>query len=222
MQQPPTINNGKKPDEPYNAVLGFWLPSESPYGNFQLKQMKLSGRIDELNRKIAESFSYWDACHSQQMLPVGYLERHTLLNEEIIYHMRRIFDELISLIWCLEQHQSSGVWPSEIVTDSIGRAMKVLSEEPTKLKLFSSYVDLMKTLNSVSNAYKHSFVNTDYNVIGRDEPCVHALDLKNNKLESAPKFYSISLGVLVNDFDDMYQDAMAWLKAYSVQNLPKP
>ncbi len=44
------IDNGKSPDEPYNASLGFWLPPDTPYGNFGLKLMKLCDRIDKANR----------------------------------------------------------------------------------------------------------------------------------------------------------------------------
>jgi len=42
------IVNGKKPGEPYNEVLSFWLPPDSPYGNLQLKYMKIILRLDEV------------------------------------------------------------------------------------------------------------------------------------------------------------------------------
>ena len=59
MRSVPIINNGKKPDEPYNARLGFWLPAATPFGNFQLKLLKLSQRIDETNRRLREAFEFW-------------------------------------------------------------------------------------------------------------------------------------------------------------------
>ena len=51
------VKNGKDPDDLYNASLGFWLPPNTPYGNLQLKYMKIICRIDEANRKIADNVS---------------------------------------------------------------------------------------------------------------------------------------------------------------------
>ena len=31
------IDNGKHPEDAFNAKLTFWLPTDSPYGNFQQK-----------------------------------------------------------------------------------------------------------------------------------------------------------------------------------------
>jgi len=53
------IDDGKSPDEPYDARLGFWLPPNSPYGNFSIKLMKLRERRDEANRRLAESCDFW-------------------------------------------------------------------------------------------------------------------------------------------------------------------
>ncbi|GEM_PF-3669480 len=108
------IDNGKKPDEPYNAALGFWLPPDSPYGNFQLKYMKIIQRLDEANRKINESLYFWNNCRVKGILPTGALERHVFANEEAIYMLRRAADELVSLIWCLSEHEENGNYPNKI------------------------------------------------------------------------------------------------------------
>jgi hypothetical protein len=50
-----SIDNGKSPGEPYNVGLAFWLPTDSPYGNFNLKLMKLCQRLDEANRRLIDN-----------------------------------------------------------------------------------------------------------------------------------------------------------------------
>jgi len=58
------IENGKKPEKLHNASLGYWLPPNSPYGNFQLKFRKIIQRLDEANRKIIDSYKFWQECKS--------------------------------------------------------------------------------------------------------------------------------------------------------------
>ena len=81
---------------------------------------------------------------------------------------------------------------------------------------------MLTELNGIANAFKHSFVNSDVNVTGRDEPCVYALSLDRNKLASGIQFHSVSLVWLAKAFTDFYKDGMDWLRAFSEQNIPRP
>ena len=210
------IDNGKKPDEPYNAALGFWLPPDSPYGNFQLKYMKIIQRLDEANRNITNSHSYWTLCRTGGMFPTGSLERHVFANESLIYMLRRAADELISLISCLSKYEKEGVYPSKIKVDRLGAV--VAQSEEARHEAFAEHVEVMELLNDISNAFKHSFINSDHTVIGADEPRVHALGLAYNKRAAAPKFYDISLASLVEKYNDFYQSCVSWLSSYSERN----
>lgn len=214
----PIVNNGKQPDEAYNASLSFWLPVDTPYGNFTLKLMKISGRIDDINRCIIESYAFWEVSRKNQMLPLSIFERHVFATEKVVYHMRRTCDELISLIWCLSNWEELNEWPQEIDTDDIFSALDSKQNNPAILTVFSIHSDMMHTLNNISNAFKHSFINTDLSLLGANEPCIHALGLKQNKLNSQAAFHNVSLPQLIIDFDKMYQDAFNWLKNFSLEH----
>ena len=214
------IDNGKSPDEPYNARLGFWLPPDSPYGNFTLKLMKLCERIDEANRRLTESHDFWEQARVEGIIPNNALQRHSYANEQAIYLLRRSADEMISLIWCLSEWQTKGNCPEKIKIDSIG-ALLALSPEQY-LRPCSQHIRMLTELNGIANAFKHSFVNSDVNVTGRDEPCVYALSLDRNKLASGIQFHSVSLVWLAKAFTDFYKDGMDWLRAFSEQNIPRP
>lgn len=74
---------------------------------------------------------------------------------------------------------------------------------------------MLQLLNEVSNAFKHSFVQSDISLLGRDKPCVHALALDRNKLDAGIEFYSVSLRDLVGGFNAFYSAALSWLEEFS-------
>lgn len=210
------VENGKAPDDPYNASLGFWLPPDSPYGNLQLKYMKIIWRLDEANRKISDSWGFWAVCSNGGMLPTGALERHVFSNEEAVYMLRRAGDELVSMIWLLTKYENDGAYPSKIKIDCLGAA--VSQSEDARLSVFSSHVELMHMLNDIANAFKHSFINSDHTLLGSEEPRIHALSLAYNKLNADAVFYDIPVDVLVKKYNEFYKDCVKWLSEYSERN----
>lgn len=216
MRNPIFIDNGKRPEEPYNAALGFWLPPNSPYGNFQLKYMKVVQRIDESNRLIAESYDHWNSCQTGDFVPIGAFERHVFANESAVYMLRRAADELISLVWCLSKYESDGVYPTKIKIDCLGAV--VAQNQESRHEAFKNHVDLMEILNEISNAFKHSFINSDHSLIGATEPRVYALGLAYNKLSAKPEFYDISLSSIVGKYNEFYKSCISWLSSYSERN----
>lgn len=207
------IDNGKSPDEQWNARLGFWLPPDSPYGNLQLKLMKLCQRLDEANRRLSDSLIYWEEARTEGRLPTNAHERHVYANEQAIYLIRRAADEMIALIWCLAEWERKDTYPNEIKVDCIGAVLG--QPDGRRLEPCRNNVQVLKALNEVANAFKHSFVQSDITLIGRDEPCVHALSLDDNKLASGVKFHNFSLAWLVKEFSTFYKEGIDWLRAFS-------
>ena len=217
------IDNGKSPSELYNASLGFWLPPDSPYGNLTLKLMKLCERIDEANLRLTESCAFWEQARADGTPPNNASQRHTYANEQAIYLLRRSADEMIALICCLYKWEANHIYPRRIKIDSIGTLLLRLEQFPDQhLKPCSQHVPLLTVLNEISNAFKHSFVNSDISIIGRDEPLIFALSLDDNRLVSGTKFHSVSLLWLAKAFTDFYKDCMDWLRAFSQRNLSPP
>ena len=66
----------------------------------------------------------------------------------------------------------------------------------------------MGRLNEISNAYKHSFINSEVTLLGRDEPVVFALALKYNRLDKSPQFHSVALSDVVQQFSGFYERAV--------------
>ena len=109
----------------------FWLPTTN-FGNFQLKYIRIIQRIDEANRRVIESYKYWDdAINNVQFA----FERHTFAYEQALYLVRKIFDELISMISVLEYFEKNNKYPIEIKYDCIG---KVINETKNKPDIFKN------------------------------------------------------------------------------------
>jgi hypothetical protein len=207
------IDNGKTLDEHWNAKLGFWLPPVTPYGNLTLKLIKLSARIDMLNKQVLEAAQLWKAFLSDPMTAGRAFDFHGFAIEHAVYHMRRAADDMIGMIWLLDAWQQRGDYPKSIEVDCIGALLH--DGGFARGSVFAPHLDGLRVLNDVSNAYKHSFLNTDHNTVGQNEPCVLALHLKDNKLASDLKFYSVSLPDMVGRYNAMYQDAFGWLRKFS-------
>jgi len=217
---PAQVDNGKAPDDPVNAKTMLRLPTDTPFGDLTLKFMKLRWRVDEANRRLAASYRSWQVCRTGKLasppgaMPPGAYEQHIYANEEAVHHMRRSADEIIAMLWTMNYWKERGEWPSRIEVDSIAVALS--PEHRGRLSLCVRHEPLLRRLNEIANAYKHSFVNSDITILGRDEPCVHALGLERNRLEAGARFHNIRLAKLVSDFSSFYGDAIAELAKYQV------
>ena len=137
-----------------------------------------------------------------------FLSSHLFLQEEIVYWLRQAADELISLASVLEEWQRTGTCPETVPIDCIGSL--VVSGNITYNAEILRFLD---TSNNVSNAFKHSFINTQVSIIGAEEPVVYALGLKRNKLSNAPSFYQVTLASLINGFNVFFASIKQELKA---------
>ena len=108
----------------------------------------------------------------------------------------------------LEEWQRTCICPETVPIDCIGSL--VASGNTTYNAEILRFLD---TLNNVSNAFKHSFINTQVNLIGAEEPVVYALGLKRNKLSYAPSFYQVTLASLINGFNVFFASIKQELKA---------
>lgn len=189
------------------------LPPDSPFGNLGLKAVHLVNRLIHANRRLDETEAMWKALLDQ---PAPSADdpgmHHRFSADEVAVHLRRATDELIRLLWLLRERASYGEWPEWIRIDPIGRARR--SDGSWLLPMLKQHDWLLQTLNDVANAHKHSFVDSDFQVIGSREPCAVALALKNNKLVSAATPYVVSLDSLVGAFNSFYLEAMTELRTY--------
>ena len=216
----PQINNGKKYYEPLNACILFWLPPDSPYGNLQLKMVDIVQKIDCINLDIINTFDVWNKVSTNTSMDESDLlshhfnfMKHRFLNESIVYHIRKITDELICLVYVLNYYKTYSKFPENIKIDCIGSLLK----SDDKLPIFPNFIEYLKNINQTSNAFKHSFINSDiFTIIGKFEPCIPALYLHHNNLNCEKKFTNLSLETqIIKPFDQLYSEVNNWLRDFS-------
>ena len=167
------IDNGKKPLQPVNIVHFIWLPSSTPYGNLLLKGMNIVRGIDRVNLEVSRVFtSYVHPSKEDVNNPQQDVVEHQFYAAQVVYWMRKTADELISLAYVIDEWNRTGKWPMSVKIDSIAGLEKSPSEELQQL--FAPHDAFLTTLNEVSNAFKHSFINTDMIVVGSEYPVVFA------------------------------------------------
>lgn len=202
----PQIQIGKVPSEPLNVSHMLPLPADTPFGNLALKYLRIIDRLDRINVMVQRAYESHEKVCLQGI--DGDLYEHTFLSEQIIYCMRKTVDELIGLYYVLDKREATGQYPNRVAPDSIGRLLSQKDVTP----LFGTHEDFLRTLNDISNAYKHSFVNSDLGLIGRDEPGVYALGLKQNNLVNDTSFYTVPLSEVVLKFSNFFVDVVEELR----------
>lgn len=211
----PQIDNSKTPLQPLNIVHFIYLPTDTPYGNLTLKTMKIVRRIDWMNIEICRVYStYVHPANEDASDLLQDITEHQHYAEQVIYWMRKTADEIISLAYVLDERKRSNNWPQSIKIDCIGYLSGKQPRSENLTLLFNPHLPFLRNLNSIANAYKHSFINSDMNLVGAQYPVIYALHLKDNKLTSDEGFYSLDFRQVVNDFSDFYKHSMATIRQW--------
>ena len=168
-EEVPQIRTGKRVGEHLHVAHLLPLPADTPFGNLAGKYIDIVVRLDHVNVLVARVFSSYESAKAQND---GRIREHALLAEELVYWLRKTADELIALIHVLAVRQSTGAYPTRVETDCIGRLLG--DKNPPAWVV--PHLEFLRLLNDISNAYKHSFVNSELMLVGRDEPGVYALD----------------------------------------------
>jgi hypothetical protein len=223
------IDIGKKPGEISALPLLFWLPADTPFGNMQLKLFKVVERLDMANVRLLSAQQSWTAGMSTgnattdaEIVRKGQALRiHGYLAEEAITHTRRAIDELISLVWFLSEFERNKKYPHSILVDCIGGLLNA-KHQSDAVVMMKAHESFLRNLNDISNALKHSFIQSDSNLIGATEPAVYALSLYRNEISAGAKLQAVGLRDFAMRASAFYRDAMSWLYAFSQRNLPAP
>lgn len=200
------IDNGKEIIENYNINL---MPNfnsyKDPYINEQLKFMKLITDLDVVNQNIIESHEIWkdikktEQPNMKQLLYNGYkYKRLNKLHEYIVLDLKHFVDEIIATISIIKGF----VFENKVYISSIGA---YLAKKEKEFNNFDEFIDLFNKLDNLSNSYKHSYANSDFSVIGRDEDCFVALYSKYNDFDNHPIPYVVSVDYIVQEFNKFYK-----------------
>jgi hypothetical protein len=211
----PLVDNGKKPEEQLHVLMLFNLPSITPYGNLTLKYSKIITRLDHVNRRIQELNDCFVKTNQMMLAEIPILDitissRNTYISEEITFNVRQVCDDLISLVGLLDYYCKNNEYPKKLTFDSIGTYLD--KKNKNTIEILNNHKIFLDKLNKISNAHKHSFLNTDYNLYGKEESFVFALALENNNLKNKPVFHSIPVRMLIQEFNIFYKETIQTLK----------
>jgi len=210
---PPQIRLTQSAPGALNAADLFWLPVGDSYGNLLTKLAWVHQRVTEINRRLSEAFAIWTAAQSEEISDAA--ARHLFSVEHVIFQMRRAAAELIGLRSVVSHYANFGEWPRSVDPDCVGGLLG--SCDLAQQEVYRDHEDFLNKLNDLSNAQKHSFLNSDTTLFGRDEPTANALHRKRNRANSPMEVYGVSLRAMACSFECFCLSALTELRDLSAQ-----
>lgn len=207
-------------DIPQFSASEYW-------GNLSNKVSFIFDRLDYLNDILVS------ICEKVEIYNVNFKKRNGLNNNKItitpfieIIHLmsdlRMIIDELIALLYIVESRKVLGDYPSKIEIECIGDLLGKWNENKfNDLRFFIDYKDFLKSVNDITNTYKHSFIN-DHIIFHRqpEKPTVYAIrNFKGEFDRLKNKLIAIPLETIVNDFNTMFKEYRIILKKMTVEQI---
>lgn len=210
----PLIRTGKTPKENMNSNLFPQLSTIDE--DLQIPFITLFGELDCTNEMIVNFCDAWKIMREDEILAkvynTYYFTKSVKLGSYIIADIRHYIDMSIAITWYLWSGRKS----SNIKIDSIG---KYLSKKNDRFKEYDQFKSFMDLVNAISNAYKHSIPNLhQFNIVGRDEPCLFAFSSKNNKDIFHPQFLGVALSELIFEFNHYFNYSIDEITKVSNQN----
>jgi hypothetical protein len=179
------------------------LDAYTPYGNLTLTYMEIVINIDLVNEEVVSIYKAFND-HKQKSLKGPVISnpqdsfRYRFQMEQVIYWLRKIADQLISMLYILRQKQETGDYPKQILVASIGKLLSMKEDEKEELKV---HFKLLKILNEIFNAYKHTLVNAQlHGHRGLNEPVVFALAAQNMSSKQ-PNFHVVGFKSILDNYN---------------------
>ncbi|WP_194768698.1 hypothetical protein [Tamlana sp. I1] len=212
----PIIESLKKHKSILNASDFLKLPANSVFGNLNLSYHEIVIRVECINDLIIKLYNDFynlkDYLKSNSMLNPTTVYEQKMQTEQIFYWLRKTADELISLTWLLDFIKKENKNPSKLKVSSIG---EFLHNENAFNQELNSHIKTLRTINEISNGFKHSFINSQiHSYQGSEYPVVFAYTLNYNDLKNKPKFHTLELKIVLNDYAIFLKD----IKEYIILN----
>ena len=203
-----TLDNGQT----YNGRFlpdKYDLPVYNGFFSFRLKHFNVVNRMIYANTYIERLWEQW---HFLKNEPIGtsseditshskwqqVLITDRFTQADFISNIRKIVDECLSLFSVATNQYNSKGMPIESIGEYKGL---------DKITDFAANASFLSNLNFVSNAFKHSILGDSMPRIGRDEPCIFIIHLREDKKtkQITVDDRGFTLEYFVNEFNTFYK-----------------
>jgi len=219
-EEAPIIEVFKPLHREFNAEFLLHLPSDTAYGNMTLAFLEIISRFDCINELIISLFGQFyemrkPVANFHERSVVDYY-RQKFYTEQIFYWLRKSSDELIAMMHIFHYFKQHGKYPTKLKISSIAH---LIYDEGSLGGSFNKHLQVLNSLNEVSNGYKHSINNSQANAYqGRDYPVAFAYTLAHNDLKKEAKFHAIDIRVFLKEYSLFLEDAKSYLAEFETRN----
>lgn len=149
-------------NELFAEEIPIWFP-DCPFGHLEEKYSLLLTKFNILNDTIREILELdqkiKDAHKEKEYIPRETSRKSTILKMRFSSEIKMYTDELISIHSILYKRKIDGVWPEQIKPDSIAEIITNINK--FDYEIYKPFEGLLKLINGLGNAVKHSFINTE-------------------------------------------------------------
>ncbi len=165
----------------------FGLNPSVRFGQLNLKFSDYQDRHLYLNRLLEEIFKLYftDRMRFAHDFNASLdINQKTILfhTQSVVHWVRKNIDELIGLHYYYDHILSGKGEPDDLRISSIGALLNQNNDNHPLRELFKDHLATLNIINDVSNALKHSFINSEtHGLYGKDAPTVNILDSRGSE-----------------------------------------
>lgn len=207
------------PTEQLNIKHLLPLESDTPFGNLQTAWVTLLGDISAINIQIQRTnqdhfeLRKFLKSKDQHTMPQGLFVKQRINAEGLTQSLKTLVDRLIMLMTVVQySRENEGKYPKRIVPDSVG-AFVGLEEGEFCGGAIDKFRPILKRLNNVSNALKHTFLNLQSSsIINRQTPGIIVFYQHKNRTDKGSYLEYVIFSNTVKEINEFASVVKGFLK----------
>ena len=185
------------------------IPLRSPFGNLGEKYLFIMYRLNFLNDTVKELYDLNDEFIFKKKNFIYNDNLHLKIYHRIIrfsMEIKQIMDEMICFYYVLYFHKLNDSWPNKIKIDCIGKYIN--TNNTIHFSFLDKYRILLDNTNNISNATKHSFVNSEIIWLENrtSDPLLLAYFQQQNDRKNKVTLHTIKLTDFITEFNNFLND----------------
>lgn len=185
------------------------IPLYSPFGHLGEKYLFLMYRLQYMNETVRELYELqykmdYDREVSNNEVDIHLKVAHRMMR--LSMEIKQAVDEMVSLYYILDYQKQNSGWPQKLLLDSIGKYFDRRDKE--RYDVLERHLPLLMNINSIGNAVKHSFVNSEIVWLRNNSsaPILLAYFNQQNNLDRGIVFQQVDLSSFIDDLNSFLED----------------
>jgi hypothetical protein len=210
-------------DELFAEELPNW-PSGCPFGNIEHKYVFVLKKLNFLNETLKEIYESDERIRvyrkNNEYIPDNISDRSPILKMRLITELKIYLEEFILLAELLYVNDRDNNWPTKISVEQISQLFTKDNNMKRGFEILSNHKKTLENLNSLGNAIKHSFINSQnlWYRLYEPESMILGFYQNHNNFTSKTEIIEVKFSSFISDINIIIKDFKELLKSYSIND----